>query len=349
MFCRYCYKSYIEILLSYSKPTKQGRLQANCFFKDTAGKFDSLPVFVSGSRTVDSENQGYKNRRALLTESRWLYFCINLHTDLTTLRRYLPPNVKIEVNLERTSDSFSLMTKKTDMMIEIADLVLRVQRIKPQKRIADYHNTQMNTLGQCFLPVDRSLIKTYTIQAGGTDLSHYNFLSGGVLPDQVIIGMLDETAYNGTCTRNPYHFKHFNASEISLIVNGVHEPDDRYKMDVNKGDYVKIYNDFMENTGKKIKSIFSNFHYFYFLGVATDDRDFWVNPHDYINGSFLVVFDRTKDKCNRFHRHHPDSGTIDINIRLRDQTSSTSTIIVYATYSSDIIIDKDNKVFVEKL
>jgi len=88
----YPYKSYFEVLLSYSKPTKTGRLQANCFYKDTAEKFDSMTT-GSGSSKVESSNEGFKKRRELIKSSQWLYFSINLHSDLTTLRRFIPPNV----------------------------------------------------------------------------------------------------------------------------------------------------------------------------------------------------------------------------------------------------------------
>ena len=330
----YPYKAYLENLLSYSKSTKEGRLQANCFYKDTAEKFDSLTTVVAGTKTV-SENDGFIKRKDAIKLSKWLYFCINLHTDLTTLRRYIPPNVKIEVNLQRTNDAFCLLsgTATADTLkIHLDDIVLKVRRFTPAARITSYHNNTLARRGTCFLPVDRSFVKTYTVSLGRTDLSAYNLIKGSVLPDQVIIGMLEQDAYNGIYTKNPFNFKHFNPSEISLVVNGVHEPENGYKINIGDGDYMTMYNDFLENTG-----------------IATDDRDVWIDPIDYIGGNFLVAWDRTKDKCNRYHRHKIDSGSIDINIRLRESFAASIIVVVYATYSTDIIIDKDYKVEVERL
>ena len=51
-------------------------------------------------------------------------------------------------------------------------------------------------------------------------------------------------------------------------------------------------------------------------GVSIDDREFGISLEDYYGGSFLLAWDRTPDKCNRFHRHAMDSGSIDINIKL---------------------------------
>ena len=331
----YPYKSYIETLLSYSQSTKCGRLSANSFFKDTAGEFDDIPVIDNaGAVTTDTNNIGYKERRGLFKASRWAFFCINLHTDLTTLRRFIPPDIKIEIDMQRTEDKFSIMSARSDdsIRIEIEDLVLGVRRFKPSNSITSYHKSGMNKFKKCFLPIDRSLIKTYAVMRGALDLSHYNFISGNVLPDQIVVGMIAERSYNGTHSKNPFNFQHFDISEASLVVNGIHEPENKYRLNITNNDYISVYNDLMENTG-----------------VATDDRDFWLTPADFIGGNFLLVWDRSKEKCNRFHRHASDSGTIDINIRLRTAIQETTIVLVYATYSSDIVIDSDNKVMLERL
>ena len=106
------------------------------------------------------------------------------------------------------------------------------------------------------------------------------------------------------------------------MVNGVHEPAEAYKLDIANGDYIDLYTDFLLNTG-----------------IGDEDRDCGITEREFIGGSFLLVFDRSKHKCNRYHRHPHDSGTIDINIRTRQNLASTITVLVYATYSSEIVID----------
>ena len=39
-----------------------------------------------------------------------------------------------------------------------------------------------------------------------------------------------------------------------------------------------------------------------------------------------------------------DSGSIDVNLKIREPLPNTVTVIIYATYSTDIHIDIDNKV-----
>ena len=167
----------------------------------------------------------------------------------------------------------------------------------------------------------------FRVQSGQTDLSHYNLISGHQLPEQIIIGMVEQVSHSGNISKNPFNFQHFDCSEASIVVNGVHEPSEPYKLNIEGGDYINLYSDFLLNTG-----------------IATEDRDFGIDLNDYIGGNFLLVFDRSKDKCNRYHRHPADSGNIDVNIRTRTNLPGTVTIVVYATYSSEIYIDDQNNV-----
>ena len=162
-------------------------------------------------------------------------------------------------------------------------------------------------------------------------MSHYNIITGHQLPEQIIIAMVNETAHTGDIEKNPFNFQHFNCSEVSIVVNGIHEPEQPYKVNIASKNYVNLYSDFLLNTG-----------------ISNEDRDFGLDAGDYLGGSFFVVFDRSKEKCNRFHRHPHDSGSIDVNIRTRVNLPNTVTVLVYATYSSELIIDDTNTVALMK-
>ena len=82
-----------------------------------------------------------------------------------------------------------------------------------------------------------------------------------------------------------------------------------------------MYASFLENTG-----------------ISTDEFD--ITMEDY-RGNFILAWDRTQDKCNRFHRHLSDTGSISINLKTRTVLPSSVTVIIYATYSKDLIIEGD--------
>ena len=102
----------------------------------------------------------------------------------------------------------------------------------------------------------------------------------------MIICMAEQSSHSGNIQKNPFNFKHLDISEASIVVNGVHEPAEAYKLDIANGDYADLYTDFLLNTG-----------------IGNDDRDCGVDEADFLGGSFLLVFDRSKHKCNRYHRH----------------------------------------------
>ena len=308
------YKSYMETHLSYSAAAKDTVLKSRGYFKDTADKFDDTAT----------ANAGYVKRKGLFAESKWSYFNIYLHTDLCTLTRFLPPGISLDIEMQRTPDKFVLLTggNVADYKIELADLRLTIERYHPSEAVSQFYKSNVAAGRKAILPIDRSVIKTYPVGSGKTDLSSYNFITGNQLPDQVIIGMVETTAYEGVNNKNPFNFQDFNLKEASLVVNGRHEPAELYTLDTANHDKADCFAQFLEN-----------------VGVGTDDREFGIGDDDFYGGSFFLVFDRTPDKCNRFHRHIPESGTMDVNLKLHAASTENITVIVYATYSSDLEFD----------
>ena len=324
----YAYKAYFENHLSYSSSSKNNTLAFKGYVSDTADKFDE--VGNSTARTA-SGNTGFLARQAMFAGSKWVYFCINLHIDITTLRKHIPPGVKIELDFERNPDAFCLLSDKSvdNFVIDLEELKLTVNRIVPGDAIMKYYAHKVANNMQPRLPIDRSLLKTFTVTKGRSELSEYNIITGNQLPEQVIVAIVEEGAHRGAINKNPFKFLDYDLSEASLVVNGVHEPQEMYKLNKGEGDRVDMYANFLENTG-----------------VSNDDREFGITMKDYYGGSFMLVWDRTPDKCNRFHRHAMDSGSISINLKTRVPLANTVTVIIYATYSRDIVID-GNKVLTE--
>ena len=319
----YAYKAYFENHLSYSSPSKNNILSFKGYVADTAGKFDDVG---NSAATTPSLNDGFVKRKEMFKDSKWVYFCVNLHIDITTLRKLIPPGIKIELDFERNPDSFCLLSDKAvgNYAIELEDLRLKVDRIIPGDSIMNFYRASLQKKIQPRLPIDRSMLKTYTVTSGTSDLSEYNIITGAQLPEQVIVAIVGEDAHRGNIKKNPFKFEDYNISEASLVVNGVHEPHELYKLNKTIEDRVDMYANFLENTG-----------------ISTDDREFGITMQDYYGGSFMLVWDRTPDKCNRFHRHITDSGSISINLKTREPLQQTVTVVIYATYSKDLIIDGD--------
>ena len=166
----YAYKAYFENHLSYSSPSKEKILSYKGYYKDTPGKFDEVG---NSTNATASGNVGFEERKRMFAGSKWVYFCINLHSDITTLRKYLPPGIKIELDFKRNDNEFCLLFDKTvdNVSIELGDMGILVDRIIPNEKVMnEYKKSKENKLNPR-LPIDRSLLKTYTVTAGRSYLS----------------------------------------------------------------------------------------------------------------------------------------------------------------------------------
>ena len=59
----------------------------------------------------------------------------------------------------------------------------------------------------------------------------------------------------------------------------------------------------------------------------------------YYGGNFFLAWDRSKSRDNRFRKTIPDSGSMSLNLKAEAGLSENYVIIIYATYSSSIVLD----------
>merc|ERR1712033_93069 len=123
---------------------------------------------------------------------------------------------------------------------------MRSKRYKPAKRFRDFYANQLRLKRNPTLPIDRSLLKDYVVNKSISDLSHYNLIRGTQLPEQIIIGIVGQAAHSGSISKNPFNFKHYGLKEASIIVNGVNEPAELYKLNIDDGDKVDMFANFLE-------------------------------------------------------------------------------------------------------
>ena len=229
----------------------------------------------------------------------------------------------MKFSFRRNNDKFSLLTSGIDdYKIEIDNLKLKMYKITPSEKIQNFLKENISK-NPAKLNIDRSIIKTYTIPSGTSNLSQYKIFEGNKLPEQLFVGMLPQASFNGDQEKNPFNFKPYNLREVNLVVNGLLEPPNRYTLDISSSDTAGFYLDFLEN-----------------IGIAGDNKEIGISKKDYYNGNFLIAFDRSPDKSNRYRPFMTEGGVMDINLHLRSPTSEVMTLIVYATYSDIISIDE---------
>ena len=116
-----------------------------------------------------------------------------------------------------------------------------------------------------------------------------------------------------------------------LSVNGEREPLNPISFDYNNNRTRVAYNSLLKSVGID----------------SHDDRDIGLALYDFIDGSFIIGFDRTIDKCNRFHTHVTNGGSIHLFLKLHTNLTNTIRVIVYSSYSSYLTFDKNYNAYTQ--
>jgi len=85
--------------LRFGPAAANSQLSACLWYKDTAGRFDSL----------ENRNNGYLKRKGLIATSAEVNMLGKLHLDMCFQQRFLLNGIKLKLRLIRSKDTFCLM------------------------------------------------------------------------------------------------------------------------------------------------------------------------------------------------------------------------------------------------
>ena len=211
----YAYRAYIETLLSYGPSAKKSHLTASLFFKDDAGKMDQ----ANPNAAAADRNNGLTKRASFTAASHEVDMIGRLHSDIFLQERYILNEVNTRIKLTRSKDAFCLMATGNQpfkLQITAAALLIRKVKISPSVYLA--HAKTLET-GMAKYPIRRVICKTFTIPSGYLDVSHEKLFTGQ-LPSRLIVGCVDNQAFNGDLSKNPFNFKHFSLNEVMVYLDG---------------------------------------------------------------------------------------------------------------------------------
>jgi hypothetical protein len=88
----YPYRALFETLFSHDQDVQESRLQAQMWFKDTAGK-----MTVTKTLEAAATNTGLKSRAAFYSEGKEVELLGRLHGDIFHQNRCLPSNLPVKI------------------------------------------------------------------------------------------------------------------------------------------------------------------------------------------------------------------------------------------------------------
>jgi len=316
----YPYRAMLETLLSYGHDAKTSQLTSVLYYKDTAGNMDSVDF-------ANNVNDGLVTRRRLARQSRVMDMMGRLHADIFFQDRYMINEVNTKIKLIRSKDAFCLMGG-ADFKVQITHASLFVRKVKLMSSVFVEHAKALE-LGTAKYPIRRVVCKSFAIPQNYLDVNHEKLFSGQ-LPTRIVVGLVDNRAFNGNRTLNPFNFQHFNLHEIALYLDGQQQHAVRpIEPNFANGQYIRAYNTMFAGTGK--------------FGA---DEGLFIDRDDYGNGYALYAFDLTADLGEDDHFSLVRQGSVRLTLKFRQALQATVTVVAYAEFENVIEIDRDrNAVF----
>ena len=233
------------------------------WYDDTSGNMDDLA----------DGNVGLFARRRLLHVGNSVDLLGHLHCGILNQERFLLSCVEMRLRLVRSRNNFCLMgstSKDYTCGIQILEATLLVRRTKVAPGVLLTHARALSKVTAKY-PLTRVEVQTISLHAGAYGETIDNVILGQLLK-RIIIGYVDNKAFNGDFKLNPFNFHH-----LSLYVDSVQIPSRPQQPDfANYCLHVDSFHTLLSGTGMR------------FLNMGHS-----IDREDYRRGYCLFAFDLT--------------------------------------------------------
>jgi len=127
-----------------------------------------------------------------------------LHADLFFQERFMLNEVGVKIKLIRSRDAFCLMGAAFRIRIIHASMFVRKVKLMPSVFLAHAKTLENETAKY---PIRRVVCKTFAVPQTYLDVTHEKLFSGQ-LPTRIVVGLVNNQAFNGDVGSNPFNFKH---------------------------------------------------------------------------------------------------------------------------------------------
>jgi len=349
----YHYKAYDSNLRNFTPDQKDNYLQIEGWYTDEATDA-KMNNYVTGATNVPlastdpTFNKGYDERTRLFYSnytkdgagnggadiaqaSREVHFTIQPAVDVFQSGRYLVPGVSIVIQIDFNDPQFVLMAAAVStarFKITSAEFRVRYVKIQPavHLEIEDKQYKQQQTV---VYPIRTSKPIRRTMEVGKSVFSFTDLFQQSV-PDQLTIGFVKSTAFNGAYNENPFNFKLFGLKDIRMVINGSERPINRIEFKSHDG--VEGYEMMFSSTGNMHRG-FSN----------------GIKRKDYANGNALLCLNFTPDgKDAKNYTYKKNEGTLDLFLNFKEPLTENLTVLFLPEFENEVLVDPNKVVLMSK-
>jgi hypothetical protein len=263
----YPFKAMIQTQLGYGSDAKDTQLKAQGYRVETGGDMEGFHL----------TNEGLYWRYQLFKGSKSVDFEGPLLEDVLQLNRYLLNNMKVQIKLYPSQKQFFIMSEEAtkDYKVEIQDIVFKACMVKVNPSVILGHAKAMETRNALY-PYTKYETKSYSVSPDQRTV-YLDNLFQGIRPSKLVIAMVGASAFNGDYKKNPFNFKHFDISNIALVVDGDTVPGRPLKLDFT-----------VAGGGRQFIEGYVNMYEA--LGQSGTDFGGGITPKTYAQGHTLFVY-----------------------------------------------------------
>ncbi len=307
----YPFSAYLATLSQFKNQAKKTHLEAWGWSADESKKFD------------DEGNSGFVTRQKWCKGSKTFSLFGPVFLDFFRQSRYLLSQVTMRLKFIRAKPEFALMAFKSggvNLKISILNATLYVRRVVMNPSVINAHAKGLRHRNAVY-PVSHTELTTFTIGAGSLSHTRDRLFPAG-MPKALYITMVENSAYNGNYTKNPFNLQHFNLTKLALYGDGDYMVFKPFEPDFANKQYMREYCATMMS-----------------LKMFNTDDDNGLSYEDFGNGNFFLAYDLTPDgDIKAAHTSVTKSGNLRLELTFGSKLTDTINVLLYAIYDEKIEI-----------
>lgn len=308
----YPYKSYLNTIMQFHPAAQKSHMSLFGWEKDEVGKMD------------DATNAGFVKRMNWTTDGKVCELYGPLYLDFFNQSRFLISQTDLRLRLLPSKPDFALNAygAKVDLKIIFDSVTIHVRRMLLNPSVINGHASGLNKYNAHY-PINHTELINFTIPAGQKSYTKDRLFPLQV-PKLLVIGMVENEAFNGTIGKNPYNFKHFGLNMISLYRDGESIPGRPFTPDFDNKLYSRSYANTMQT----------------FRYLNSDDSN-GMTYEEFGNGYTLYAYDLTPDNdITATHRHAITTNNLRLELNFKRNLPKTINVLLYAVFDSFVEVTK---------
>jgi hypothetical protein len=317
----YPYKSMIQTLLNYGKAAKDSQLLAQGFYYE-AGK-EMAAVTADGSIAITAKMPLFETSKSVDFEGPLL-------EDVFHMNRYLLNNIEVGLKLYPSRPDFYVMASGADdkkYKIVMEDIIFKVCMVRVSPGVILGHAKALETRNALYT-YTRCETKSYSIPKGTHSFNLDNVFQLS-RPSRLVFGLVSSEAFNGQYSKNPFEFKHYDVTDVAVVVNGETVPGRPMKLTFadTARDSISGYLGLFEGTGRS----------------GTDFGN-GLTPSDFAKGYTLFAYNLDPDLKRGKYLNLVKRANVRIELRFAKALPETINVVVYAEHPAIFEVDQARNV-----